>query len=84
MALIGASNYRQDFFAELNDDISDKYFDSRPIGSRLGAIASNQSQVIVNRNILEQKLDDLKKIYKVKSKEFNIKLGRLQNRNFLF
>lgn len=52
--------------SKLNDDISDEYFDSRPIGSRLGAIASNQSQVIINRNILEQKLDDLKKIYKVK------------------
>lgn len=53
--------------SKLNDDISDKYFDSRPIGSRLGAIASNQSQVIINRNILEQKLDNLKKIYKEKS-----------------
>jgi len=52
--------------SKLNDDISDEYFDSRPIGSKLGAIASNQSQVIINRNILEQKLDDLKKIYKVK------------------
>jgi len=52
---------------KLEGNISDKYFDSRPIGSRLGAIVSNQSQVIPNRNILEEKLDYLKKIYKEKS-----------------
>ena len=52
---------------KLEGELSDKYFDSRPIGSRLGAIVSNQSQVIPNRNILEEKLDYLKKIYKEKS-----------------
>ena len=52
---------------KLEGELSDKYFDSRPIGSRLGAIVSNQSQVIPNRNILEEKLDYLKKFYKEKS-----------------
>ena len=47
--------------------ISDKYFDSRPIGSRLGALVSNQSEVISNRNLLEERLEDLKRIYKKKS-----------------
>jgi pyridoxamine 5'-phosphate oxidase len=38
---------------------SDDYFNSRPIGSQLGALASPQSQVIPNRDILEQKLQQL-------------------------
>lgn len=50
--------------SKLEGSISDKYFDSRPIGSRLGAIASDQSQVISNRDVLENKLDNLKKVYK--------------------
>ena len=52
---------------KVEGDISDKYFNSRPIGSRLGAIVSNQSQVIPNRKILEEKLEYLKKNYKDKS-----------------
>jgi pyridoxamine 5'-phosphate oxidase len=35
---------------------SDEYFNSRPHGSQLGAIASPQSEVIANRNVLEDKL----------------------------
>ncbi|WP_010255586.1 pyridoxamine 5'-phosphate oxidase [Myroides injenensis] len=35
---------------------SDNYFDSRPVGSRLGAIVSNQSEVIASHEELEQKL----------------------------
>jgi len=35
-------------------NISDEYFDSRPIGSRLGAIASPQSQPINGRDVLEK------------------------------
>ncbi|MBW4522876.1 MAG: pyridoxamine 5'-phosphate oxidase [Scytolyngbya sp. HA4215-MV1] len=38
---------------------SDAYFQSRPIGNRLGAWVSNQSQVIPNREVLEQRLHDL-------------------------
>jgi len=37
-----------------------EYFDSRPLGSRLGAIVSPQSEVITTRAILEQKLATLK------------------------
>lgn len=40
---------------------SDNYFDSRPIGSRLGAIVSNQSEVIASHEELEQKLAILEK-----------------------
>jgi pyridoxamine 5'-phosphate oxidase len=36
--------------------LSDNYFDSRPDGSKLGAIVSNQSRVIESRTVLEEKL----------------------------
>ena len=39
---------------KINSYASDQYFDSRPEGSRLGAIASPQSQIINDRSILEQ------------------------------
>lgn len=39
------------------------YFQSRPVGSRLGAWASNQSQVIRDRQVLEQRLQDLTQQY---------------------
>lgn len=41
---------------QLDGTGSDEYFNSRPIGSRLGAIASPQSQVISNREWLEQRV----------------------------
>ncbi|NBC82112.1 MAG: pyridoxamine 5'-phosphate oxidase [Bacteroidetes bacterium] len=37
---------------------SDAYFNSRPPGSRIGAISSPQSQVIPNRAYIEQKVDE--------------------------
>lgn len=40
-------------------NISDAYFESRPDGSKLGAIVSNQSEVISSRSILEDKLKQL-------------------------
>ena len=41
--------------------ISDSYFDSRPEGSKLGAIVSNQSEVIPSRAFLDEKLKNLEK-----------------------
>jgi pyridoxamine 5'-phosphate oxidase len=42
---------------------SDAYFNSRPLGSRIGAIASNQSSIIPNRQVLEQKVQELTLAY---------------------
>lgn len=44
-------------------NISDEYFNSRPEGSKLGAIVSDQSTVIPNREYLESKLRELEKTY---------------------
>jgi pyridoxamine 5'-phosphate oxidase len=38
---------------------SDAYYQSRPLGSRIGAWASAQSQVIPNREVLEQRVGEL-------------------------
>lgn len=45
---------------KLSDSENDAYFQSRPRGSRLGAIASHQSEVIDSREVLETRLSDLK------------------------
>ena len=42
---------------------SDAYFHSRPLGSRLGAAASHQSQVLASRAQLEQRVADLAAAY---------------------
>ena len=39
--------------------VSDTYFDSRPEGSKLGAIVSNQSEIIPSRAFLDEKLKNL-------------------------
>lgn len=44
---------------KLVPNLSDGYFHSRPLGSQLGAIVSPQSEVIPNRDYLENKLRDL-------------------------
>ena len=41
---------------------SDIYFNSRPKGSQLGAIVSNQSEIINSRDVLDKKLEELSKI----------------------
>lgn len=51
------------------DNLSDDYFESRPMGSRLGAIVSNQSEVISSREVLESKLEELETRYKGKEVE---------------
>jgi pyridoxamine 5'-phosphate oxidase len=47
-------------------NISDGYFESRPDGSKLGAIVSNQSEVIPSRALLEEKLKQLELDYQGK------------------
>lgn len=48
---------------QISPDESDAYYHSRPAGSRLGAWASPQSQVIAGREVLEQNLADLQARY---------------------
>ena len=43
---------------------ADAYFQSRPRGSQLGAWVSNQSQVITDRSVLEDRLTQLEQDYK--------------------
>ena len=40
---------------KISDQKSEKYFNERPLGSRIGAIISPQSQIIPNRLFLERK-----------------------------
>lgn len=44
------------FAAKTSPEVSDAYFNSRPLGSRLGAIVSNQSDVVAGRSFLEDAL----------------------------
>jgi len=48
---------------KIAENLSDGYFHSRPKGSQLGAAVSPQSQVIPNREFLEEKLKELEKEY---------------------
>ena len=41
---------------KISDQKSEKYFNERPLGSRIGAIISPQSQIIPNRLFLEKKI----------------------------
>ena len=47
----------------LSEQESDDYFSSRPYESRIGAWCSPQSQVIESRQVLENKIQELKKKY---------------------
>jgi pyridoxamine 5'-phosphate oxidase len=51
---------------KIPENISDGYFESRPDGSKLGAIVSNQSEIILSRNYLEENLKQLEKEYEGK------------------
>ncbi len=46
---------------KIAENLSDGYFESRPTGSKLGAIVSNQSAVVPSREYLEKKLKQLEK-----------------------
>ncbi|MCB0130212.1 MAG: pyridoxamine 5'-phosphate oxidase [Caldilineaceae bacterium] len=48
---------------QLDSTESDAYYDSRPLGSRLGAWVSAQSTIIENRDLLEEKLVELQAEY---------------------
>lgn len=51
---------------KIAENLSDGYFESRPRGSQLGALVSNQSDVVPDREFLEQKLADLEKSFEGK------------------
>ena len=51
---------------KISPNLSDGYFESRPRGSQLGALASNQSQVVENRAELESQLKKLEVEYENK------------------
>lgn len=48
---------------------SDEYYQSRPLGSRLGAWASEQSRVLPDRAVLDQRFADLQAEYSESSPE---------------
>lgn len=50
-------------------NLSDGYFESRPKGSQLGALASHQSEVVPDRRFLEEKLKTLQHEYQDKEVE---------------
>ncbi|SDR73824.1 pyridoxamine 5'-phosphate oxidase [Gramella sp. MAR_2010_147] len=56
----------QGIVEKISDKKSEEYFQSRPRGSQLGALASNQSSVIPSRDYLEDKLTRLEKEYENK------------------
>jgi pyridoxamine 5'-phosphate oxidase len=51
---------------KISPEESDSYFYSRPHNSRLGAWASNQSEVIADRGVLDRQLEALKAEYEGK------------------
>ena len=51
---------------KIPENLSDGYFDSRPDGSKLGALVSNQSEVISSRDEIEGRLKELENKYQGK------------------
>lgn len=54
---------------KLAENLSDGYFDSRPDGSKLGAWASNQSEVVTSRKFLQNQLQHFEEKFKDKAIE---------------
>jgi pyridoxamine 5'-phosphate oxidase len=48
---------------EISDSEADSYFETRPRGSQLAAWASNQSQVITSREVLDDRFSELEALY---------------------
>lgn len=51
---------------KIPENLSDGYFESRPEGSKLGAVVSDQSKVIPSRDFLEKALEQLEKEFQNK------------------
>ncbi|MDU8887246.1 pyridoxamine 5'-phosphate oxidase [Yeosuana sp. MJ-SS3] len=51
---------------KISENLSDGYFESRPRGSQLGALVSHQSEIVENRDVLDNKLKELEKEYEGK------------------
>jgi pyridoxamine 5'-phosphate oxidase len=51
---------------KIAENLSDGYFESRPRGSQLGALVSNQSEVVQDRKTLEKRLKALEEEYEGK------------------
>ena len=47
----------------ISEKESNDYFNSRPLGSQIGAIVSSQSEIIESREILERKFKEVNKYY---------------------
>ena len=48
---------------QISEKESEDYFQTRPLGSRIGAWASNQSGIVESRDVLEQRYADLSERY---------------------
>ena len=42
---------------------SDEYYNSRPLESRIGALASSQSEILSNRSVLMKRVDEIRNKY---------------------
>ncbi|MDO9276528.1 MAG: pyridoxamine 5'-phosphate oxidase [Lutibacter sp.] len=51
---------------KLSENLSDGYFETRPEGSKLGAWASNQSEVVPSRGFLDERLASFEKQFENK------------------
>ena len=54
---------------KIDEALSEKYFDSRPLGSKMGAIVSPQSEEVPSREYLEDRLEALKQSGEIKRPE---------------
>ena len=48
---------------QVSEEESEDYFQTRPLGSKIGAWASNQSEAVESRGVLEQRYADLSERY---------------------
>ncbi|ASZ14823.1 pyridoxamine 5'-phosphate oxidase [Chitinophaga sp. MD30] len=64
--------------SKVSAEMSDEYYDSRPLGSRIGAIASPQSRVIADRAILEEMVSKVAERYVSEAPERPVYWGGYQ------